>query len=363
MKRVLFLANHFVTLYSFRKELIRKLLQRGHEVILSLPPSKDNSFFEEMGCTIVETKIDRRGVNPFKDIFLIAKYKALVKRIKPDVVLSYTIKPNIYGTIATNHYGVKQLCNITGTGATFLKKSFLSSLCIGLYRKTIKKCYKVFFQNTGDKDFFLNNKMVGDNFEVLPGSGCNLDEHKLSPMPNTNEINIIFVGRVMKLKGIDEYLGAAKYIKEHYPNVNFIIAGWNEDKKYKAVVQDYQNNGYVRYIGYRKDVDEWIKKSHCLILPSHGGEGIPNVLLEAAALGRVCIGSRTNGIVDVIQDGKNGYLFESGNCDDLIKKIELFLSLTYEQKQSMGIFGHSIVASKFNREIVIDKYIQEVENE
>lgn len=354
------MANHFVTLYSFRKELILKLLEEKHELFLSLPESGDNEYFKNLGCHIIETEIDRRGVNPIKDFKLIRHYRNIMKEINPDIIFSYTIKPNIYGCLASNKLHLKQICNITGTGATFLKKSLLATICKFLYKKSIKKCYKVFFQNTGDLNFFVKNKLVKRNYDLLPGSGCNLEEHKLFPMPNDGVVKFIFVGRVMKLKGIDEYLEAARIIKTDHQNTIFYIAGWNEEEHYKQVIEEYQRNGIVEYLGFRKDISDWIAKCHCTILPSHGGEGVPNVLLESAATGRVCIGSNISGTSEAIIDGKSGYLFEAKNTNDLVRVINLFLSLPFNHKEQMGFNGRKLIEQKFNRNIIIDKYIQEL---
>ncbi len=238
-KRVLFLANHFITLHSFRKELIQRLVEEGHEVYLSLPEDPDNKFFEDIGCHIIITEIDRRGVNPVKDMKLIAFYKKMIPEINPDIIFSYTIKPNIYGSLVTNGK-FRQVCNITGTGATFLEDSPVARICKNLYRMSVKKAYKVFFQNTGDRDFFIDNRMIGFNYEMLPGSGCNLEEHPYTEMPEDGVTRFLFIGRVMKLKGIDEYLKAAEIIKTKYPNTEFIIAGWNEEEEYKKIVAEYQ---------------------------------------------------------------------------------------------------------------------------
>lgn len=359
-KKILFLANHFITLYSFRKELINEMVKQGHEVILSLPEDPDNKYFEELGCKIILTKIDRRGVNPVKDLQLIKFYKKMIPEVNPDIIFSYTIKPNIYGTMISNGK-YKQVCNITGTGATFLKKSLISTICEILYKLSIKKCYKVFFQNGGDRDFFIKEGLVRDNYAMLPGSGCNLTQHAFKPLPEGEEIRFLFIGRVMKLKGIDQYLQAAEIITKKYPNTKFYIAGWNEQPEYMKLVEEAQTAGYVEYIGFRKDIDQWIEKCHCTILPSHGGEGVPNVLLESAATGRICIGSRINGTKDVIEDGKTGYLFNTGDGDDLAHQVEKFISLSTEEKAAMGKAGREKVEREFDRQIVINKYLEEVE--
>lgn len=358
-KRVLFLANHFITLYSFRKELISEMLKEGHEVYLSLPEDDDNRFFIDQGCKIIKTEIDRRGVNPLKDLRLLRFYRKAIQSIKPDIIFSYTIKPNIYGTLASNGK-FKQVCNITGTGATFLNNNLVSRICKFLYKISIKKCYKVFFQNSGDRDFFIKEGLVQNNYDMLPGSGCNLQQHALSPFPTAEEIRFIFIGRVMKLKGIDQYIEAANIITKKYTYVKFYIAGWNEQPEYMKLVENAQRNGIVEYVGFRKDISLWITKCHCTILPSHGGEGVPNVLLESAATGRVCIGSKINGTMDVIEDGITGFLFNTGDSVDLADKIEKFLLLPYDQKKEMGLAGRRKIEKQFNRRIVIDKYLNEV---
>lgn len=360
LKKILFLSNHFITLYSFRKELIQRLVDEGHEVYISMPADAQNKFFEDMGCAIIETPMDRRGTNPVKDMQLVSTYKKIMKQVRPDIIFSYTVKPNVYGSMASNALHYKQVCNITGTGATFLKESVLSKIVRMLYRVSLKKAYKVFFQNTGDRDYFVEHGMVKDNYEMLPGSGVNLGQHALTEMPEDKIVNFIFIGRVMGVKGIDQYLDCAKEIKTGYPNTRFYIAGWNEEEKYKQLVEEYSKAGWVEYIGFQKDIDSWIRRCHCTVLPSLGGEGIPNVLLESAAVGRACIASNINGSRDVVDDGMTGYLFETGSSQSLIEKVEQFLGLSFEEKKAMGLAGHEKVAKEFNRELVIEKYLNEL---
>lgn len=362
MSKILFLANHFLTLHSFRKEMILKMVEEGHEVWLSLPEDPDNEFFEKMGCMIIPTSISRRGLNPIKDLKLIRDYKRMILYINPDIIFSFTIKPNIYGSLASNITGHKQVCNITGTGATFLNKGVVSTICMALYRISVKKCYKTFFQNTGDRDFFIHHNMVkAERCEMLPGSGCNLEQHGFKPLPDSDNLNFIYIGRVMKLKGIDEYLECARRIREKYTNTIFYIAGWNEEPEYMAKVEDAQKKGWVEYLGFRKDIDQWIERCHCTILASHGGEGVPNVLLESAATGRICIASNINGSRDVINDEKTGYLFEMGNADDLIEKVERFIGLSNDERAAMGKAGRNKIEKEFDRQIVVNKYLKELE--
>ncbi|PFM78978.1 capsular biosynthesis protein [Bacillus sp. AFS077874] len=359
-KKVLFLSNHFITLYNFRKELISQLLEEGHEVYLSIPKSDENSFFIKMGCKIIETPMDRRGINPFKDFALILRYIKIMKNLKPDIVFSYTIKPNIYGSIASNFTKNRQVSNITGTGGTFLKEDVLSRIAKSLYKISLKKSYKVFFQNIGDREFFVKNNMVKSNYDMLPGSGVNLKQYSLCELPSGGKINFIYIGRIMEIKGIDEFLRAAKLIKQSYPSTHFYVAGFIEEDRYKHIIEDYHEKGIIDYIGFQKDIKSWIKKCHCTILPSHGGEGIPNVLLESAAMGRVCIASNINGSKDVIDNGLSGYLFEARNSQDLVNQVRNFIELSYQQKREMGFFGRRKVETEFDRQIIIDAYLKEV---
>ena len=359
-KKILILSNHFITLYNFRKELIKRLNDEGHEVFISMPKADDNNFFEEMGCKIIETTVDRRGINPVRDFMLIMKYIRIMKEVKPDIIFSYTIKPNIYGSIASNITRNKQVNNITGTGGTFLRKTFVSEIAKLLYKLSVKKSYKVFFQNSGDKDLFVMNNMVKDNYAMLPGSGVNLEQFQISDLPTDKETNFIFMGRVMALKGIDQYLETAKVVKTEYTNTNFYIAGFIEEEKYKPIINEYDSKGIIKYIGFQKDIKSWIEKCHCTILPSHGGEGVPNVLLESAAMGRVCIASTINGSKDVIDDGVTGYLFETGSSEDLTDKVKKFLELSFEDKVKMGLDGRAKVEREFDRKIVVMAYLKEV---
>ncbi|MFB5932470.1 glycosyltransferase family 4 protein [Peribacillus frigoritolerans] len=360
-KRILILSNHFITLYNFRKELITKLIEDGHDVFISMPKADENSYFSDMGCKIIETPIDRRGINPLTDFGLILCYIKIMKNIKPDIIFSYTIKPNIYGCIASNFTKAKQVSNITGTGATFLKKSVVSTIAKMLYKASLKRSYKVFFQNSGDKDYFVESRMIKNNYAMVPGSGVNLEQYSISDMPPDKVTNFILIGRIMKLKGIDQYLECAKIIKDRHPNTNFYIAGFIEEARYKEIINEYHTKGIINYIGFQKDIKSWIQKCHCTILPSHGGEGVPNVLLESAAMGRICIASKINGSKDVVDNGVTGYLFEAGSAKELIDNVEEILGLDYEEKKYMGLKGRDKVEKEFDRQIVINKYIKEIE--
>lgn len=358
--RILFLSNHFITLYAFRKEIIKRALTEGYDVYLSLPDDSENVYFEKLGCNIELTDVERKGMNPIKDIRLLVFYFRLIKKLKPDIIFSFTIKPNVYGSIASRILGVRQICNITGTGAVFLKDGFVNRLCRLLYSISIKYSYKVFFQNVGDQNFFVLNNFVKDNYELIPGSGVNLEEHPYAELPPMDQICFIYIGRVMKLKGIDEYLECAHSIREEYPQTTFYIAGWNEEPAYMEKVNEAQKRGDVEYLGFRKDIKTVIERCHCIIHPAHGGEGISNVLLECAAMGRVCIASDIYGCKEIIEDRTSGFLFKAGDAKELKDKVEQFVLLPTGEKQQMGKKGREIVTQRFDRNLVVEKYFKEI---
>lgn len=361
MKKVLFLANHFLTLYAFRKELIERLIAEGDRVILSIPADPKAERFREMGCEVIETPMARRSLNPFRDIRLTWTYIRMYRRIRPDVVFSYTVKPNIYGCIAARLTGTRQICNITGTGETFTHGATVRRVVHALYKLSIRGAETVFFQNGSDREYFLKQKLVRpETAKMLPGSGVNLSRFPYSPMPKGEETRFIYVGRVMGLKGMDQFVACARRVREKHKDAKFYVAGFAEEGKYRDMVERCHKEGILEYLGFREDIDEWIRSCHCVILPSHGGEGIPNVLLESAATGRASIASRIPGCTDVVDDGVTGYLFAPGNADELVEKVERFLSLSYEERSDMGRKGRARIEKKYNRDIVINAYLQEL---
>ena len=360
-KTVLFLSNHFITLYAFRRELIERLVGLGHRVVLSLPADEQNAYFRKLGCEIIETPMSRRGLNPAEDLKLLAKYRRIMRDVKPDIIFSYTSKPDIYGSMASSALGLRQICNITGRGNALAYENLLAVTLRALYRASIRKCYKVFFQNADDRDYFVRYHIVKDNWAIIPGSGVNLEQHALTPMPDDGEIRFPYVGRIMGVKGIDQLLDCAVAVRRKHPEARFCLAGFVEQERYKEKLEEYQAGGYIEYLGFQKDIDVWLRRCHCVILPSHGGEGVPNAVLEAAATGRACIVSNVPGSRDAVEDGVTGYIFEPRNSADLIDKAERFLALTKEEREQMGLAGHEKAAREFDREIVIRAYLDEVE--
>lgn len=361
-KKVLLLGNHGFVIYNFRKELIQRLLKNDYEVYISLPYDEKVDVMISWGCKFIETNVDRRGTNPATDLKLVGHYLKILKGIKPDVVLTYTIKPNLYGGIACRMLKVPCINNITGLGSGFSGNLALKFLLSNLYKVGLKKSKCVFFQNTQDMNTLVKNNIVKGYYELIPGSGVNLNEYKFMEFPAEDNLNFIFIGRIMKDKGIDQYLEAAKAIKTKYPKVNFNIIGFIEKSQshYNELIDKYVKEGFINYLGYQSDVKSFIQEASCLIQPSHGGEGLSNVLLETAAIGRGLIASNIPGCKETIDKGENGYTFEKRNTQSLIHNIERFVNLSYYEKKVMGIKSREKVEKEFDRNIVVNSYLQKI---
>lgn len=361
-KKVLLLGNHGFVIYNFRKELIQRLLRDGYEVYVSLPYDEKVDVMISWGCKFVETNVDRRGTNPATDLKLVGHYVKILKDIKPDVVLTYTIKPNLYGGIACRMLNVPCINNITGLGSGFSGNPALKFLLTNLYKVGLKKSKCVFFQNTEDMNTLLDNKIVKGSYELIPGSGVNLKEYEFVEFPAEDNLNFIFIGRIMKDKGIDQYLEAAKEVKTKYPMVNFNVIGFIEKSQahYNDLINQYDNEGYINYLGYQSDVRPFIQEASCLIQPSHGGEGLSNVLLETAATGRALIASDIAGCRETIDEGVNGYTFKEKSSESLVNKIEKFISLSYIEKTDMGKKSRKKIENEFDRRIVIESYLKQI---
>ncbi|MBC5630966.1 glycosyltransferase family 4 protein [Clostridium sp. NSJ-6] len=357
MKKVLMLGNSDIVIYNFRRELIEKMIKSGYEVYVSLPYSKRTEALKDMGCIFINTEINGRGTDIFEDIKLCLQYLKTLIKVRPDVVLTYTIKPNIYGGIACRLMRIPYICNITGLGSGYLKNGLVKKIIKILSRISYKKATKIFFQNTSDMNTLINDNILTRNYDLLPGSGVNLERYNLLDYPDKeSEVNFSFIARVMKDKGIDEYLEAAKSIKVNYPRVNFSIIGKIEEVKYRSILSEYERRGIIKYEGFNDDIIHVIEKSSCIINPSYS-EGMSNVLLEGAACGRPLIASDIPGCREIIDNDINGLLFNVKSAEDLIEKIDKFINLDYREKVLMGLAGRIKVQDSFNRDIVVDKYM------
>lgn len=360
MKKVLILANHYNTLRIFRRELIIKLASLGYEVIVSIPDCDDENklLLESYGCKVVFTAMERRGMNPVKDMGLIARYYKLLRNIKPDIVITYTIKPNIYGSLVCKVLKIPHYVNITGLGSAFQGQSKTRKLVSFMYKCTINKAEKIFFENVGNRDVLVQDGIISkDKTVVMAGAGVNLDEFPLTAYPGENEpIHFLFVGRIMKEKGVDELFAAIPEVLKQYPDAVFEFIGWYEDD-YNEAVEKMKKDGLIRFYGFQSNVKPYIERAHCVILPSYH-EGMSNTLLESAAMGRPLITSNIHGCMEAVKEGETGYLVQVKDKDSLTDKLLQFAALSYAEKRQMGEAGRKHMEEQFDKKVVVAKTLQ-----
>ncbi|MCB6587674.1 glycosyltransferase family 4 protein [bacterium 210702-DFI.5.13] len=359
-KKVLFLVNHDVVIYNFRLELVERLLNDGYEVHISSPYGERIEDLKSLGAIFHEINMNRHGMNPFQEIELLLAYRKLMKEIKPDIVLGYTIKPNIYGAIAAREKNIPFVANITGLGTAVENPGLSQKISIVLYKVAFKKIQRVFFQNTENQQFFINHKIAIDKQGLLPGSGVNLNKFTVKEYPKSDIVKFAFISRIMKEKGIDQYLDAAKMIKGKYPKTEFHICGFCESE-YEGKLNEYNDKGIVIYHGMIRDVAEFMGKMNCIIHPTYYPEGLSNVLLEASATGRPIITTNRSGCREVVDDGVNGYMIPQKNSGKLVEAIEKFMKLSSDEKKAMGLAARKKVEREFDRQIVVEAYMKEIE--
>lgn len=356
MMKILILANFDAGLYKFRKELIQELVKE-HQVSICLPKGDYTERLINLGCQFFPCNLlDRRGKNPLKDLKLLSFYKKTLKTIMPDIVLTYTIKSNVYGGMACASLNIPYVANVTGLGSAVENGGMLQKVTIGLYKLGLRKAKMVFFQNKENLEFMLSHGVVQGHYDLLPGSGVNLEEYKLLDYPNGDIIDFIFVARVMKEKGIDQYLEAAKYIRKKYSQTRFHVCGFCEEN-YKDILKQLNDDGTIIYHGQVDNMTKIYRIAACVVHPTYYSEGLSNVLLEGAASGRPIITTNRSGCKEVVDDGVNGFLIREKDTNDLIDKIENFLSISIENRKMMGVAGRKKVQKYFDRKIVCDKYI------
>jgi len=359
-KKILILSNVDSGLYNFRRELLEAFVANGHKVYCSLPFGDRVDDIKALGCECINTKVSRRGTNPLQDISLMLFYLRLIGKIKPDIVLTYTIKPNIYGGMACILKRVPYLTNVTGLGTAVQNGGLMQRFTLLLYKIGLLKSKTVFFQNIENQRFFIGKRIVSGENVLLPGSGVNLERHPFEDYPKSEEnIVLLTIGRIMKDKGTNEILEAAKVIKAEHPNVIFRFIG-GHDGNCREALEKAVSEGIVEYVGRQKDVHSFIKESHGTLHASYH-EGMSNVLLETAACGRPIISTDVPGCRETYEDGVTGIAFKPRDVEDLIRAVNEFLSLSYQQKMDMGKAGREKIEREFSRTIIVDKYMKIIE--
>lgn len=359
MKKILILANSDSAIFKFRSELIHELAKEFH-IGIGIPFGNYIDDIQNNEYEFFNIPVNRHGMNPVEDMKLLRQYDKLLKQFKPDAVLEYTIKPNLYGSMACAMNHIPCLCNITGLGTAVENPGKLQKLLIMMYKFAMRKVHTIFFQNKHGRDFFEEHK-IGNvkQYYMLPGSGVNLERFRPIEYPSNETLKYLFVARVIKEKGIDEFLYVARKFHEEHLNAEFHICGACEEA-YEDILNDLHNQGIIVYHGLVKDMREMYEMAGCVVLPSYYPEGQSNVLLEGAASCRPLITTDHPGCREAVDDMITGFLVNKKDQDDLYTKAKKVYSMSVEQRKTMGLLGREKVEKEFDRNIVIAAYKERI---
>lgn len=354
-QKILILTNHSYMLYRFRKELIEELM-KNNEVVLSMPFVGHHDDFMNMGLRCIETKLERRGINPFTDFSLMRFYKKILKEENPDLVITYSIKPNIYGGLMCTKLKIPFYANVQGLGTAFQTKGLAQFVTL-LYKTAFRKVQTVFFENQVNADEFINRKIIPVEKEtVLNGAGINLQTYEYKSYPNNYPPRFLYLGRIMKEKGMDELFEASEML--HSDGEKFILdlVGFFEDE-YKEKVDQLVEQGIVEFHGFQEEPRPYYAKADCVVMPSYH-EGMSNVNLEASATGRPVITTNIPGCRESVEDGITGWLCQSKNSNNLYKKMKQFLHTNVSEREIMGKSARKKMENEFDKNIIVSKTIE-----
>lgn len=364
--KIVIALNTAWNLLNFRAGLILALINHGYEVVAVAPNDEYADRVRSLGCQFIALPMDNQGKNPLKDLALWWRYRRLLKTLNPDVFLGFTVKPNVYGSLAAHSLGIAVINNIAGLGSAFMKDNWLTTLVKGLYRFALARSARVFFQNQDDLKSFVELGLVNPSVvDRLPGSGVDLQKFQPSP-PAVDNGRVVFLlaARMLWDKGVGEYVQAATALKAEHPHAEFALLGFLDVQNPTAIdrkqIQAWEAEGGVCYWGATDDVRHALTKADVVVLPSYR-EGTPRILLEAAAMGKPIVTTDVVGCRDVVDDGINGYLCQARDPADLARAMEKMLSLTSPDRQSMGVLGRKKVETTYSEQFVISKYLESIE--
>lgn len=367
--RVVISINMAWNIANFREGLVRALIESDYEVLAVAPPDDHSAKLEDMGCRFVPIRIDNKGVNPLRDLALLHRYRQLLRCEQPVAFLGFTIKPNVYGSLAAHSLGIPVINNISGLGTAFVRNNWLTKVAKGLYRTALHRSHTVFFQNEEDRELFVDLKLVRrQQTAVLPGSGINIVQ--FSPVarakqPDKNARKFLLVARLMRDKGIEEYAAAARIVKARAPDTAFELLGFldveNRTAISRAQVESWVGEGIIEYLGSTDNVRPYIAAADCVVLPSYR-EGTPRSLLEAAAMGKPLIATDVPGCRNVVEHETNGYLCRVRDASDLADKMLSFIDLDQKKIDQFGEASRAKVLREYDERFVIERYLAVVAN-
>lgn len=365
-KKIAVLENGLISTYTMRESLMLQLLQEGCNVYILTHTNGFVPQVEKMGLKVIN--VGSGNLNPFKVVQYIYNLRRVLKRIKPDICLTFSVRPAIWGNLITRELKIPTITNITGIGPLFTSKSIVYQAARCLYRYALSKTKKVFFQNYDDMNLFLERKFVKSSVaERIPGSG--IDYNKFSPFiirgKDPDTFIFLFIGRLIKDKGIFEFINAARNIRKKFPKTVFNIIGpfWTQTFKKNTITQSQLQNwieeGVIDYLGEKKDVRKFIAEADCIVLPSYR-EGTSNILLEAASMERPAITTNTTGCKEIVTDKVTGFLCRVKDEPDLADKMEKMILLSADERSEMGKNARQKIIKEYDKQIVMNAYLKAI---
>ena len=364
--KVAIVLNTSWNIYNFRMGLIDSLQKAGHQIYAIAPKDEYTRYLKEQGCIFEKITMDSRGANPVKDLALTIELYRIYKRIRPDVILHFTIKPNIYGSFAAHLLNIPVINNVCGLGTVFLKRGFVYKIAKLMYRLSFRYPHKVLFQNEEDRNLFIREKLIDANkTDIVPGSGIDLDKFMYQNLPGNNEFTFLLISRLIYDKGIVDYVEAIKKLKKTGIRAKFQLLGAIDEKHKRGIqarlIRSWIKSETIDYLGRVEDVREFIKNADCIVLPSYR-EGTPRTLLEASSMGRPIIATDVAGCNNVVKNNYNGFLCKLMDPGDLARKMEEMQNLPVNERRRMGVRGRQRMETCFNENLVIDKYLRAISN-
>jgi Glycosyltransferase len=364
-KLIAFVSNSAWSVYNFRLDVIRSLIDHGFHVLVMAPDDEYSSCLQQNGCRFIPIQFNNKTESPLRDWQFYRQLKALYHKHKPDFIFHYVAKPNIYGSLAAASVGIPSVAVITGLGYPFARKNLLYRIVKQLYKVALRKTREVWFLNNEDAGVFINEKIVNiEKVKVLPGEGVNtgfFTAHQASHKKDNSPFTFLMSTRLLKSKGIYLYADAARILKKKNYHVRFELIGFFEQAHPDSIGQDdldrWDREGLIHYAGFAKDVRPFLQKADCFVFPSFYNEGVPRCLMEAASMELPIVTSNNRGCKEVVVNNKTGFLCNVHDPFDLADKMEKLINMPAEERQKMGKNGRALVISKFNVRKVVEEYI------
>ena len=365
--RIAVIENHALATNTIRRDLMEALIHQGHELYILTGESDLFSKLDEEGFNMVKIGVSK--LNPFAVLNYMLSLRKVLKEVKPDVCLTFTIRPGIYGNIITRFLRIRTISNITGIGPLFDNNGLTYRIARFLYSISLRRTSKVFFQNYDDMNSFIDRGYVrADQSSRIPGSGINYQKYVPREFIGDKDVvSFIFISRLIKDKGILDYVNAASIVKSKYPNVIFYVVGpfylqgLRANTITKEEVISWEKEGIIQYLGETSDVRSVIPKANCVVLPSYR-EGISNILLEASSMAVPVIATNVTGCKEIVDDGITGFLCRVRDPEDLSKKMIRLMNLSDEERNSMGELAREKVKKEFDKQIVVKAYLDEIKD-